>query len=734
MIEVQRIIWCLLFTAVSEVEPSHFRGAIITWKPGENENEVIIDFRISWRMSDNRAFKCDDDVIANGTIIGGGDIVCDGNCYGIIGQLFYRCTDYSISEDWSSGRGRITETINPLDIFKPIRFVFTGNAWISTLNNGGGDWNLRVTAFLIARNDTNTINSSPTAEIAPIVRLQSGCNHTITVPVGDIDGDIVRCRWADTPEECGGVCNGLPNAELDNVTCSITYSTIYETGWYAVAIQVEDFATFSSVNALSSIPVQFLVFVYTANENETCGQYMVFINPTPPDDACIGIPKGHVYSSAIAVKMAHSDRSISEIKTTSPLGMTKSRLYQISPSEWAVNITYSPTNESGVSNVFCFNAKESSGLEGPKRCVTLLTGVTPPAIVEGSQSPTSAVNPDQRTWSLVLNSTEFTRGTRQSFINLFSDNNTLMESIPASNRERVFLDQNNRTLTFFTTTSLMEKQTYYFTFDFGIVKGVTHCGAESPAIDNHSFWRITIRDITPPRIILNSPSVSNSTGYVLWNINEEVLSVICKLTRPNVSIETVFPCQSPWEEHMLDEGVYIFSMTATDLEGNSATEKHAWTVDTTPPVLTMQRTPPTISNSTRANFQWTCTYPCTVACNVMTDNQTYQVNCNIQGVVWRLPSMDSNVTYILDISAMDTVGNEIRVQYSWITDFGKPNITFCDKERSSKRLADVLHNGDMDKQHNYTVSRAVNIPEFITGDYFILVETDVFDKVYEFLE
>ncbi|XP_052774203.1 uncharacterized protein LOC128212867 isoform X2 [Mya arenaria] len=684
MVDVQRIIWCLLLTAVTEVEPSHFRGAIITWKPGVNQNEVIIDYRISWRMTYAANFKCDDEVIIDGTTIGGtGDIECNDNCAGSIGKLFYSCTDYSISEDWSSGRGRIIETIYPLDVSKPIKFGFKGAAWIDTLNvGGGGNWNLRVTAYLVAREDTNTINSSPTAEIAPIVRLQSGCNHTITVPVGDIDGDIVRCRWADTSEECGEVCHGLPNAELDNVTCSITYSAIYATGWYAVAIQVEDFVTFSSVNALSSIPVQFLIFVYTANENETCGQSMVFINPTPPDDACIGIPEGQVYSSAIAVRVVHSDRSISEIKTTSPLGMTKSSLYQISPTEWAVNITYSPPNDSDVSNVFCFNAKESSGLEGDKRCITLLTGVAPPAIVEGSQSPTNVVYPGQRTWSLALNNSKFTRATRQSFINLYSDNNILMENIPASNRERVTLNQNNRTLTFYTTTILTEKQTYYFTFDFGIVKGVTLCGAESPAIDDHSFWRIKIRDITPPSILFSSPSISNSTGYVQWTINEEVLSAVCKLTRPNGSIETVLPCQSPWEEHMLVEGVYIFAMAATDLEGNSATVKHVWTVDTTPPVLIMQRTPPTISNSTRESFQWTCTYPCNVACNVRTNDQTFQVNCNRKGVVWTLPSTDSNVTYTLDISATDTVGNEIRVKYNWTTDFGKPTITICDKGQS----------------------------------------------------
>ena len=49
---------------------------------------------------------------------------------------------------------------------------------------------------LIVRNDAGQINSSPRAITAPVVRLQEGCNHTLTLPVSDPDGDIIRCRWA----------------------------------------------------------------------------------------------------------------------------------------------------------------------------------------------------------------------------------------------------------------------------------------------------------------------------------------------------------------------------------------------------------------------------------------------------------------------------------------------------------------------------------------------------------
>jgi hypothetical protein len=60
---------------------------------------------------------------------------------------------------------------------------FQGHAWISTLNVGSnGGWKLLVNADLSVRPDTGRINSSPRAEITPIVRLQYGCNHTITIP------------------------------------------------------------------------------------------------------------------------------------------------------------------------------------------------------------------------------------------------------------------------------------------------------------------------------------------------------------------------------------------------------------------------------------------------------------------------------------------------------------------------------------------------------------------------
>ena len=39
--------------------------------------------------------------------------------------------------------------------------------------------------------------------------------------VSDADGDIVKCRWAESAQgECGGVCQTFP-AQLDQVCCFV---------------------------------------------------------------------------------------------------------------------------------------------------------------------------------------------------------------------------------------------------------------------------------------------------------------------------------------------------------------------------------------------------------------------------------------------------------------------------------------------------------------------------------
>lgn len=108
---------------------------------------------------------------------------------------------------------------------------FKGTAWIDSLVVGGGsDWSVPTTVDLRTRPDNGRINSSPTSGTSPIIRVQQHCTYTLPIHADDPDGDDVRCRWAEkggtdkivedlsfANDECGGVCQALQDARLENV-------------------------------------------------------------------------------------------------------------------------------------------------------------------------------------------------------------------------------------------------------------------------------------------------------------------------------------------------------------------------------------------------------------------------------------------------------------------------------------------------------------------------------------
>ena len=81
--------------------------------------------------------------------------------------------------------------------------------------------------------------------------------------------------------------------------CRLTYNANGALGWYAAAIQVEDFISASSTVAMSSVPVQFLVLVQqiTIPPGVTAP---AFVGTTPADGACITV--GSTYQQQITAR------------------------------------------------------------------------------------------------------------------------------------------------------------------------------------------------------------------------------------------------------------------------------------------------------------------------------------------------------------------------------------------------------------------------------------------------
>ena len=67
-------------------------------------------------------------------------------------------------------------------------------------------------------------------------------------------------------------------------TCLFSYNATQGTGIYGVSVQIEDFARTAPSVVLSSVPLQFLVLVFS--DSLGCHDAPTFVLPTPPEGSC----------------------------------------------------------------------------------------------------------------------------------------------------------------------------------------------------------------------------------------------------------------------------------------------------------------------------------------------------------------------------------------------------------------------------------------------------------------
>ena len=90
--------------------------------------------------------------------------------------------------------------------------------------------------------------------------------------------------------------------------CTLVYTADKEQGYFAVAIQVEDYIPgsepyISDENSLSSVPLQFLVLVYQANTAVPCNSKPELIYPTPTADSCITLIPGETHKFKLVARV-----------------------------------------------------------------------------------------------------------------------------------------------------------------------------------------------------------------------------------------------------------------------------------------------------------------------------------------------------------------------------------------------------------------------------------------------
>ena len=445
----------LITIGINVIDGSHFRGGVISWRPATNETSVvgskrtiIINQRYAWSRS-AASSSCTTTTIQTFGLIGDSGTntltcrsplaTCTSVQYTTDISTEVPCTDYNSILGMSFGHSSTAVNLTVKTSGVVLGYVSSG-AWLS-LQLTSGSWSMMVYINMSPRPDNGLINSSPTTDIQPIVYAPAGLTNitSIDIPMYDADGDEMECRFAlssnplggVTVNECAGVCRPValpPSTQLisGNGTCTLVVQ-LPSIGYYAVAIQIEDFLG-NSTTALSSIPVQFLLFAYDAsNPTSTCALIPLITSippdlPSPGDTVTVQVTV--LYTATVIARTGcdnDTDTSIINFITISPPGMVKSNApYALTSPYYAIALSWTPTiDQFDQTFTFCATAIDSNYYSssqycfyfyvGPKTTTTTTTSTT--STSTSSSSSTSSTSSTSTTSTTTTSATSTTTTT-----------------------------------------------------------------------------------------------------------------------------------------------------------------------------------------------------------------------------------------------------------------------------------------------------------------------------------
>ncbi|XP_052683063.1 uncharacterized protein LOC128163488 [Crassostrea angulata] len=674
---------------LSSADCSHFRGGSMSWKPTSNASQIDISHQMAWRRSSSSSSFCNDATIATqGTLTVSAYLYCRVGCNSSsrISLMHGKCIAYSASEDWSLGEDSFIFNV-PIPGIK-YTFRLEDCCWQSIRNRGSSDsMRMTMTADLRPRADTGVMNSSPVATMSPIVRLLAGCQHSFRIPVIDADNDIVRCRLPNTTfntNECGYLCAGLPGSALDTDACVFSYNATSGTGIYGVSLYIEDFSAASPSVVLSSVPIQFLILVFS--DSLACNDGPTFVSPTPPEASC------HVVNTTFTTRLVARTKSaahtITKIFLTGPTGITKSNLapYGKSGREWSISVKWSPTQSQDGLHLVCFSAEINNKLSSGMMCFDVMKG-TPPSINLRPNCLTPTGEIDSTTSNITFRmcfDKKFNRPTTNKYMIIHHSNGTEANRLNLNDPSVASfstLDDRMVTVTLGNSSGpdLLGSGQYYIILEAGSVAAQPlSCIIEWPGITQPFYWNFTVVDRTPPSLnfVFNPKQVSdNETFSMTWTVSESLSMERCYLTTPTSS--SLVNCRSYISQNNLVAGNYSIKIELEDLNGNKAGPyEHQWlVVDRTPPSLTFASNPTQVNENETFSMAWTVSESLSMErCNLTTPTSSSTVNC--RGSFNQIFLDPGN--YSISIELKDVNGNKAEpYEHQWIViDRTPPSLTF----------------------------------------------------------
>ncbi|CAF2052759.1 unnamed protein product [Rotaria magnacalcarata] len=333
--------WFIATFAIS-IQANHFRGGTITWK--QINNNVSANGTVSVMITQTyirnwSLINCTDAMIAaqsppidlTGKSGAGALLMCYDNCStsgGYVGHevpITGYCTDFSTALDVTVSQR--SDVVN-LTVGAPflVAFAATGNRQLLAVGSSTG-WSLSSLIDLRIRPDNGLINTPPVATCVSYISVPVNVQQTIQIPVLDADNDVVRCRFASGTSECANACppTSLPTGTTRSSSCMLTITGPTAGNYYLVVAQLEDFITNASTNPMSSVPIQFLVYVYAPTN---CTIKPLLASGMTSGD-CLGAQVGVNFTIEFTViNLCGSGRTITDIATLSFPIIIKSALVQ----------------------------------------------------------------------------------------------------------------------------------------------------------------------------------------------------------------------------------------------------------------------------------------------------------------------------------------------------------------------------------------------------------------------